>query len=179
MAYTPLFGSRQREQVWQLECLAAYQAGRGNYPICVHCDRPVTPSDAWDRAHVTVPRALGGKSVGVGHRRCNQQDNNQVVTPMVAKAERVRKKHVGIAGPGLGRSPMRCGRRSSQRRTMRGQIVKRQTYAEQHRQFLRDRYGIGCAEPVFAEVDDFSAPLEVSLSAPLEVSPDGASEVQP
>ena len=79
MAYKPLFGSKPREQVWQLECLAAHVAGRGELPICVHCEQPVGPGQAWDRAHVTVPRAFGGKSVGVGHRKCNQLDNNQVV----------------------------------------------------------------------------------------------------
>lgn len=153
MAYKPLFGTRLREQVWQLECLVAYKAGRGDYPICVHCDLPVTPADAWDRAHITVPRALGGKSVGVGHRRCNQQDNNKVVTPMVAKAEAVRKKHVGITGPGLGESPMRFGRRSGQRATMRHGVQPRLTGAQKHRDFLRRRY--------FIDVDDIDGPIEV------------------
>jgi hypothetical protein len=153
MAYKPLFGSREREQVWQLECLAAHKAGRGEFPICVHCELPVTPDQAWDRAHITVPRALGGKQVGVGHRRCNQQDNHKVVTPMVAKAERVRKKFVGITGPGLGRSPMRCGRRSLQSRTMGHGVQRRQSHAEKHAAFLRARY--------FVQVDDFSEPLEV------------------
>src|SRR5258708_2155746 len=95
MAYKPLFGTRPREQVWQLESLAAYKAGRGKLPICVHCDKPVKPDQAWDRAHVTVPRAFGGKSVGCGHRKCNQLDNNLNVTPTAAKAARVFKKHHG------------------------------------------------------------------------------------
>lgn len=153
MAYKPLFGTKLREQVWQLECLVAHKAGRGQYPICVHCDQPVTPKDAWDRAHVDVPRALGGKSVGVGHRPCNQRDNNHVVTPMVAKAEAVRKKFVGITGPGLGRAPMKCGRRSGQTRTMNGGVKPRLTGAQKHAAFLRQRY--------FLDVEDFSAPLEV------------------
>jgi hypothetical protein len=153
MAYKPMFGSKLREQVWQLECLVAYKAGRGNYPICVHCDLPVTPADAWDRAHVTVPRALGGKSVGVGHRPCNQLDNNKVVTPTVAKAEAVRKKHVGITGPGLGNHPMQCGRRSRQRKTMNHGVQPRLTGAQKHADFLRKRY--------FLDVEDFSAPIEV------------------
>lgn len=151
MAYKPLFGSRQREQVWQLECLAAHKAERGQYPICVHCDLPVTPDQAWDRAHVTVPAALGGKQVGVGHRKCNQLDNNQVVTPMVAKAEAVRKKHVGITGPGLGNHPMRCGRRSRERKTFGHGVQTRQK--ETHLQWRARR--------CFLDVEDFSEPIEV------------------
>jgi hypothetical protein len=153
MAYKPLFGSKLREQVWQLECLAAYKAGRGKYPICVHCDLPVTPDQAWDRAHITVPRALGGKSVGVAHCRCNALDNNRVVTPTVAKAEEVRKKFLGIKGVGLGRSPMRCGRRSLQTKTMRNGVQPRLTGAQKHRDFLRRRF--------FIEVDDIDGPIEV------------------
>jgi hypothetical protein len=153
MAYKPMFGSKLREQVWQLECMVAYRAERGEFPICVHCDQPVTPDQAWDRAHITVPRAFGGKSVGVGHRRCNQRDNNLVVTPTVAKAERVRKKFVGITGPGLGRHPMQCGRRSGKRKTMGHGVQPRLTHAQQHREFLRRRY--------FVEVEDFSEPFEV------------------
>lgn len=153
MAYKPLFGTKLREQVWQLECLVSRKAGRGDYPICVHCDIPVTPGQAWDRSHVDVPRALGGKSVGVGHRACNQLDNNLVVTPTVAKAEAVRKKHVGITGPGLGRHPMQCGRRTLRSKTMGNGVQPRKTHAQKHREFLAKRY--------FVEVDDFSAPFEV------------------
>jgi len=153
MAYTPRFGSSLREQVWQLECLAAYKAGRGEFPICPHCDLPVTPDQAWDRVHVTVARAFGGKSVAVGHRRCNQRDNNAVVTPRAAKADRVFKKHVGIKGPGLGKSPMRCGRRSNERKTMRHGIQPRRSLAQQHREFIKKRF--------FLEVDDIDGSIEV------------------
>lgn len=153
MAYKPLFGSRLREQVWQLECLVARKAGRGDYPICIHCDLPVTPDQAWDRAHATVARAFGGKSVGVGHRRCNQLDNNQVVTPMAAKADAVRKKHLGISGPGLGRSPMQAGRRSRISKTIGGGVRPRLTHAQKHAAFLAARS--------FADVPEFSEPLEV------------------
>jgi hypothetical protein len=152
MAYKPRFGTKLREQVWQLECLAAYKAGRGNLPICPHCDQPVTPGQDWDRAHITVPRAFGGKSVGVGHRLCNQLDNNQVVTPAASKAREVYKKHHGISGPGLGNSPMRAGRRSRERATMNHGVQPRRTHAEKHRDFLRRRY--------FLDVQDFSAPIE-------------------
>lgn len=153
MAYTPRFGTKLREQVWQLECLAAYRAGRGKLPICIHCDQPVTPGQDWDRAHIEVPRAFGGKSVGVGHRKCNQRDNNLVVTPAAGKAREVYKKHHGISGPGLGNSPMRCGRRSGQRKTMNHGVQPRLTLAQQHKAFLARRY--------FLEVDDVDGPIEV------------------
>lgn len=153
MAYQYRFGTKLRDQTWALEKLAAYKAERGEFPICVHCDQPVAIGQAWDVAHVTIPRAFGGKSVGCGHRNCNQLDNNQVVTPAVAKAERVRKNHVGITGPGLGPTPMRCGRRSPQSKTMRHGVQPRLTSAEKHRDFLRRRY--------FLDVEEFSAPIEV------------------
>ena len=154
MAYKPRFGSKLREQVWKLECFAAYQAGRtdGSHPICCLCDLPVTPDQAWDRSHVGVPRALGGKSVGVGHRRCNQLDNVQVVTPMVAKADNVRKKFVGIKGPGLGPAPMQCGRRSRRTKTMSHGVQPRKTGAQKHREFLLKRYFF---------IDDIDGPIEV------------------
>jgi hypothetical protein len=153
MAYKPKFGSKARDYLYSREKTAAYLAGRGNFPICPHCDLPVTPDQAWDEAHITVPRAFSGKSTGVGHRDCNQRDNHQNVTPAVAKAKRVYQKFVGIKGPGLGPRPMRCGRRSGQRKTMRNGVQPRQTYAEQHRDFLRRRY--------FVEVEDIDGPIEV------------------
>ncbi len=119
----------------------------------MHCDLPVTPDQSWDRAHVTVPRSFGGKSVGVGHTRCNQLDNNLVVTPMAAKASEVRKKFLGIKGPGLGRSPMRCGRRSRERRTMNHGVQPRLSIREKHQDFLRRRY--------FIEVEDIDGAIEV------------------
>ncbi len=153
MAYKPRFGSKLREQVWQLECLAAYKAERsdGTFPICVHCDRPVMVGQMWDRSHVTVPRAFGGKEVGVGHSGCNQQDNNQVVTPMAAKASEVRKKHVGIKGPGLGHHPLPGGRRSDRRVTMGRGVQPRRR--ETHQEFIARRF--------FIEVDDIDGAIEV------------------
>jgi hypothetical protein len=146
MAYKAKFGSRHRDYLYGEAKTAAYLAGRGEHPICPICDLPVTPDQAWDEVHVTVPRCFGGKSKTVGHRDCNQLENNKVVTPAFAKAERVRKRHVGITGPGLGRHPMSCGRRSRLKKTVGGRVVARLTLAEQHQQFLRDRYGFGADE---------------------------------
>ena len=140
MAYKPRFGSKHRDYLYSAAKTDAYLAGRGEFPICPHCDLPVTPDQAWDEVHVTVPKCFGGKSKTVGHRRCNQLDNNQVVTPMAAKANEVRKRHLGIKGPGLGRHPMRGGRRSQERKTMRNGVQPRLTLAQQHRAYLKRRF---------------------------------------
>lgn len=143
MAYKPRFGTRRREALYQRETLAAYKAGRGEHPICVHCDLPVTPDQAWDESHVGAPRAFGGKEVGVGHRLCNRLDNNRNVTPAAAKAARVRLRHLGVTGPGLGRHPLPGGVRSPLRKTMRGEVVPRASQAERHAAFLKRRYFAG------------------------------------
>lgn len=146
MAYKPMFGSRHREKLWIQDVFKARMAGRGDLPICPHCDLPVTADQAWDEAHVGTPRCFGGKMTGVGHRRCNQLDNNQVVTPLAAKANEVRKRHLGITGPGLGKSPMRCGRRSTEKKTFNGGVQPRLTMAQRHRAFLRKRYFLDAQE---------------------------------
>nr|WP_311538601.1 hypothetical protein [uncultured Bradyrhizobium sp.] len=153
MAYQAKFGSKARDYLYSRERNYSQLNGLGDFPVCPHCSLPVTPDQAWDEVHVDVPRAFGGKSTAVGHRRCNQLDNNQVVTPAVAKAEEVRKKFVGIKGPGLGRHPMRGGRRSLERRTMRGQVVPRKSLAQQHRELMALRQ--------FIQVEDIDGELEV------------------
>ena len=130
MRYQPRFGSKRRESLYQRETLAAHKAGRGVFPICVHCDRPVTPGQAWDESHVGAPAALNGKTVGVGHRLCNRLDNNQVVTPMVARVKRVRLKHLGVTGPGLGRHALPGGTRAPVSKTMRHGVQPRLTLGE-------------------------------------------------
>lgn len=152
MAYTAQFGSKRRDYLYSRDKNAAGIAGRGDYPICPHCDRPVSPGQMWDEVHIGVPKVFGGKSTGVGHRECNRRDNNEVVTPAFAKAEAVRKKHVGIKGPGLGRAPMRCGRRSGQTSTMAHGIQPRKTYAEKHRALMAKR-SFGLSAVALAKVD--------------------------
>ena len=130
MRYRPRFGTKQRDALYSREATAAHKAGRGRYPICPHCDLPVEPGQPWDEVHVGAPKCFGGKDTGVGHRECNQRDNNENVTPAAAKAERVRKFYLGITGPGLGRCPMDGGRRSSVTRTMTHGVRPRLTQAQ-------------------------------------------------
>ena len=139
MAYKPRFGTKRREALWQCEQLAAYKAGRGNFPICVHCDQPVTIGQAWDESHIAVPAALGGKTVGVGHRLCNRLDNNKSVTPMVARVKRVRLRHLGITGPGLGRHALPGGRRSDISKTIAGGVSARLSGSQKHARAMTRR----------------------------------------
>ena len=133
MAYRPRFNSKRREQLWQREKHAAFLAGRGDLPICNICSLPVLETDAWDESHDPAKaKAFGGRAVGIAHHRCNHHHGAAVVTPAIAKSNRVRRKHIGAAGPGLGKSPMRGGRRDRIKKTMRGEVVLRLTGAERH-----------------------------------------------
>lgn len=140
MACNWQFGSRKRDYLYSAARTTAYLAGRGNHPICPHCDQPVLEHEPWDRAHVGAPRCFGGKSVAVGHRQCNRDDGARVVTPAFHKANRVRAKHLGVKGPGLGRHPMPCGRASASRKSMKGRVVARISTADAHAAFLTSRY---------------------------------------
>jgi hypothetical protein len=142
------FGSRHRDNLYGDAKVAAYLAGRGEHPICNLCDRPVTPDQAWDESHdPSRHRCFGGKSKGIAHSLCNREHGAKVVTPAFAKAERVRKRHLGITGPGLGRNPMRCGRRSRQRKTMSHGVQPRLTHAQRHALFMGARYPFLRDEP--------------------------------
>ncbi len=133
MRYRPRFNSKRREALWLAERLAAYRAGRGNLPICNICDLPVLETDAWDESHhPDHPRVFGGRATGVAHRRCNHEHGAQVVTPAKAKANRVRRRHIGAGGPGLGKHPMPGGRRSALTKTFRYGVQPRLTGAEKH-----------------------------------------------
>ena len=140
MRYKPRHGTRRREALYQREALAAHQAGRGQHPICVHCSEPVKPNQLWDESHTGAPRTFGGKVTGVGHRLCNQLDNNKNVTPMAAKARRVRLKYLGITGPGLGPHPLPGGTRAAVSKTMRHGVQPRVTLGERMRALNAKRY---------------------------------------
>lgn len=150
------FGTKHRDYLYS-ECKTAAQlAGLGNFPICNICQIEVLPIDAWDESHAPEhPKVFGGKSKAIAHRKCNRDHGAQVVVPLVAKADAVRKKFLGITGPGLGKHPMQAGRRSGISRGMDGRIKPRLTLSQKHQAFLAKRAIV----PV--EVDDFSEPLEV------------------
>lgn len=126
------FGSKRRDYLWWRDSTNAAKAGLGPVPICPHCGHPVAPDQPWDECHVGAPRVHGGRRTGVGHRACNQRDNNLVVTPSAAKAKRLAAIAAGQRGPGLGRHPMRAGRFSPETKTFRHGVRKRQSHAQKH-----------------------------------------------
>ena len=139
-----MFNSKRRETVWLRGKHKAFMDGRGAQPICPHCDLPVFETDDWDECHHPhKPRAFGGgdalDAVTPGHRLCNRRHGAQVVAPLKAKADRVRRKHIGAQRQGMGRFAMRGGRRSSERKTIAGGVVRRTTGAERHAAMIASR----------------------------------------
>lgn len=129
----------KREALWLCEAKAAEVAGRGPYPICNLCDLPVQPGQAWDESHMPIARAFGGRLTGIAHERCNRMHGVQVVWPSVAKSNRVRRFHIGASGPGLGKYPMRAGRRSPISKTFRYGLQPRLTLAQRHARVMAAR----------------------------------------
>jgi hypothetical protein len=125
MTFRRRLSSKQREQLYQAEAEKAREAGRGEFPICRLCNMPIIAGSLWDANHeANKPHWLGGEIDGISHKRCNRLHNNQVDTPLFAKSERVRKKHLDFT---RSRSPMRGGRNDTIRKTMRGEVVPRLT----------------------------------------------------
>jgi|SRR6516225_10567205 len=116
---------RARETLWNA-CMNA-----DGHVFCNICDLEVTPGAAWDESHLGIPKALQGHVVGIAHRYCNRLHGAKVVTPMVAKTKRQRRKHLGISAPGLGHNPLPGGRRSKWKKKLNGTVVLR--YPEQTR----------------------------------------------
>lgn len=116
--------SKDREKLYDAEALRAREAGRGDYPICNLCDLPVKPGQAWDESHDGTPKALGGTSVGVAHRRCNRWHGAKIVTPMVAKVKRQRRAYIGARVP---RSIMPGSRADWRKVKINGDVVLRST----------------------------------------------------
>jgi hypothetical protein len=129
---------KYRELLWQ-----ACANENGGSVICNLCEREVIAGDDWDQSHAGTPSALGGRTVGIAHRRCNREHGSSVVTPMVAKAKRQRRNHLGITGPGLGAASLPCGRNSGFKKTMRGEVVERISQSRAHREMMAKRDGGG------------------------------------
>ncbi len=102
-----------------------YDAARGEreHPICKLCDLPIVPGQEWDVSHDKhLPKALGGKVDGIAHRRCNREHGHSHDTPLVAKAKRIRQKHIGAWQP---RTVMPGSRESGLKRKMNGTVERR------------------------------------------------------
>jgi hypothetical protein len=73
---------------------------------------------------------------------CNGCHRDKTISrdrPSIDKAKRVSDFHLGIAGPGLGRSPMPCGRRSDLIKTFRHGVQARLSQSAKHRRAMAKR----------------------------------------
>lgn len=115
--------SKQREQLYESEAQKAREAERGEFPICRLCDQPVTRGSLWDENHSAhKPHWLGGEPDGLSHRRCNRLHNNKFDTPLFAKSERQRKRHLDFT---RSRNPVPGGRADSIGKKMSGEVFRR------------------------------------------------------
>lgn len=115
--------AKQRESLWICESEKAREAGRGEHPICALCDLSIIPGSAWDESHQKhKPRWLGGTVDGIAHRRCNRIWNNRHDTPLFAKNERVRKRHMDFT---RSQNPLPGGRDDKLKKKITGRVVER------------------------------------------------------
>lgn len=125
MTFRRRLSSKQREALYQQEAAKAREEGRGEYPICRLCDMPITAGQLWDTNHEGhKPRWLGGQIDGISHRRCNALNAHTYATPLYAKSQRVRKKHLDFTRSA---TPLPGGRDDQIRKTMSGKVVLRST----------------------------------------------------
>ncbi len=109
-----------REIVWE----RAFAEGNGHV-FCNLCGGEVHIGDEWEVSHVGAPAALGGVDTGVAHKFCNREHGLAYVIPMVAKAKRMRRKHIGAAGPGFTDTPLPAGRQSNRIKKLNGKVEPR------------------------------------------------------
>lgn len=114
--------SAQREALWNSEAAKTNAAGRGVHPLCNLCGAPVFPGQKWHVSHIGAPAALGGTTIGIAHGPCNLRDNHENVTPMVAKAKRTYRKHIGAH---VSARPMDGSRDSRFKKRMDGTVERR------------------------------------------------------
>ena len=93
--------------------------------VCHLCSGKVQAGEAWDVSHV-IPLELGGadddSNWDVAHRKCHRSHTANVDQPAIAKAKRREARHLGAFRP---KQPMPCGRGSPFKKTMDGQVIRR------------------------------------------------------
>lgn len=115
--------AREREELWNAEAEKARASKRGDLPICKLCDLPVIPGSQWHANHEAhKPRWLGGVIDGISHARCNRLHNNTHDTPMFAKNERMRKRHLDFTRSD---NPLPGGRDDRLKKKITGDVVRR------------------------------------------------------
>jgi hypothetical protein len=123
MTFPRRTSGKQREELWKAEAAKAVAAGRGEYPICKLCDLPIKPGSLWHENHEAhKPRWLGGVVDGISHGKCNRVWNNTHDTPLYAKNERIRKRHLDFTRSD---NPLPGGREDRLKKKIDGRIVDR------------------------------------------------------
>jgi hypothetical protein len=112
--------ARERTEAWE----RAFAEGN-DHVFCNLCSGEVHTGEEWEVSHIGAPAALGGTDTGVAHQLCNRQHGLAYVIPMVAKTKRMRRKHIGAAGPGFTDTPLPGGRKSNLRKKINGEVEPR------------------------------------------------------
>ncbi|WP_439392379.1 hypothetical protein ACRQ5Q_22550 [Bradyrhizobium sp. PMVTL-01] len=117
--------TRRRLSSAQREALYERCRGTKDFPDCNICGLPITPGQAWDASHdpEDAPNVLRPRDAeGVAHARCNRLHGAQVVHPLVAKCDRIHRRHIGAH---VSRFPLPGGRNSHVKRKIGGGVVER------------------------------------------------------
>lgn len=124
MTFRRRLSTTAREQLYDSEAAKARINQRGELPICNICDTPIDGvRSAWDVSHdPAIPGWLGGAVTGIAHRRCNREHNAAHDTPLFAKTNRVRRRHIGAT---VAQQPVPGGRDDKLKRKFNGQVVQR------------------------------------------------------
>lgn len=106
------------------------------------CGAPLTAGNRiYDHADMfEISRDSSLENCQVICTRCNREKTDADQTRF-AKVRGMRDFHLGIKGPGLGRSPMPAGRRSRISRTFRHGVQPRQSGTQRYRVLMAERYG--------------------------------------
>jgi 5-methylcytosine-specific restriction enzyme A len=110
---------------------------------CQGCSAPVTGAGDIVFDHVVPFELTRDSSLGncqVLCLTCDDLKTYQRDLPAIAAADRKADFHLGIRGPGRGKSPLPAGRNSRVSKTMHHGVVERVSQAEKHRQFMARRY---------------------------------------
>ena len=126
MAFRKRLNSREREKLYDRVLAEQRESAPGKkFPDCNICNLPILPGHEWDESHWPIPRSFGGKVTGIAHRyRCNRRHGQKVVTPLLAKSNRTRQRHIGAY---RAQSPMRGGRDDRLKKKLDGSVVLRAT----------------------------------------------------
>lgn len=113
-----------RRPISRTERVRIFEAARG---ICSICGEKIDGArERWDVSH-EVPLALGGAddagNMRPAHERCHRRHTAEVDAPAIAKAKRVRAKHIGARAQPI--RPLPGGKKSQWKQTIANGWVRR------------------------------------------------------